>query len=120
MRDLQHRRDPLHRGFALRPGHFAHLQRESNVPGHAHVRIERITLEHHRDVAVAAGQESDIAIGHMDAARAWRFQPGDHVQQRALAATRGADQDQELTGLDLDVYAFEHFDGTEGFADLAD
>ena len=37
-------------------------------------------------------------------------QPGDHVEQRRLAAARGADQDQELAGVDLDVDALEDLD----------
>ena len=33
-------------------GEFAHLQAERHVVVHAHVRVERVVLEHHGDVAV--------------------------------------------------------------------
>ena len=44
--------------------------------------------------------DRDLALGH-------RVEPGDHVEQRRLAAAGGPDQHQELAGLDGDVDALE-------------
>jgi len=40
-------------------GEFAHLQAERHVVVHAHVRIERVVLEHHGDVAIHGRQLID-------------------------------------------------------------
>ena len=48
----------------------------------------------------APAADQDVALGH-------RVQPGDHVEQRRLAAARGPDQHQKFAGLDRDVDAFE-------------
>ncbi len=37
-----------------------------------------------------------------------RLKPGDHAQQRGLAAARRADENRELTGLDIEVDAVDH------------
>jgi hypothetical protein len=61
-----------------------------------------------------------VAIADVDGAAGRHVQPGDHVQQRRLAAARGAHEDQELAGLDLDVDALEDLDLAEGLANVAD
>jgi hypothetical protein len=62
---------------------------------HRHVRVERVVLEHHGDVAVARLELVDDApadgISPGD-----RLQPRDHAQQGGLAAARRADDDDEL------------------------
>jgi hypothetical protein len=40
-------------------GHLGDLEREPDVLPHRHVRVERIVLEHHRDVAIARRQVVD-------------------------------------------------------------
>ena len=75
-----------------------------------HVRIERIGLEHHRDVAVLAAAGALTARRRSGSRRGDRLQPGDHVQQGRLAAARAADQDQELALVDLDVDALQDID----------
>jgi len=98
---------PLHRSVALGLGHLAHLEREGDVAGDVHVRVERIALEHHRDVAILARQVRDVAATDVDAAGGGCVQAGDHVQQRRLAAARRADQDHELAGRDFEVDVVE-------------
>jgi len=49
---------------------------ESHVLPHAHVRVEGVVLEDHRDVAVARGQVVDDAIADPDLARADVLQAG--------------------------------------------
>ena len=57
---------------------------------HRHMRIERVVLEHHRDVAVARAHVVDDLAADLDVARIGVFEPGDRAQQRALAAARTA------------------------------
>ena len=83
-------------------GHLPQLEAVADVVGHAHVRVERVGLEHHRDVAAlgvdvvhAAAADAELAGGDVLEAR-------DHAEGRGLAAARRADEDQELAVLDVD------------------
>jgi hypothetical protein len=60
------------------------------------MRIERVGLEHHGDVAVLRCDVIDQPFADADLAAGSLLQPGDHAQQRGLAAARRADQDDEL------------------------
>ena len=61
-----------------------------------HVRIQRVVLEHHRDVAIARRHVVDDALADRKRARRDRFEPGDHAQQRRLAAAGRPDQHEQL------------------------
>ena len=67
------------------------------------MRVERVVLEHHRDVALGGLEVVDDAAADRDLAAGDLFQPGDHAQQRGLAAAGGADDDDELAVADLGV-----------------
>jgi hypothetical protein len=67
------------------------------------VRVERVVLEHHGDVAFArfkivhhAPADGHLALGDF-------LQPRDHAQDRGLAAARGADEHDELAVRDLEI-----------------
>jgi hypothetical protein len=47
---------------------LAHLQAESHVVVHGHVRIERVVLKHHGDVAVHGRQLVDHPVADHDLA----------------------------------------------------
>jgi len=81
----------------------AHLEREAHVLRRVHVRVERVVLEDHRDVAVLRRQVVDhLAVEH-DLPRGDRLEPGDHPEGGRLAAARWADEDDELAGPHLEV-----------------
>ena len=80
----------------------AQLQREAHVLAHAHVRIERVVLEHHRDVAVLGRLVVDDLVADAQLALADVLEPGDHPQRGRLPAPRRADEDDELAVLDLE------------------
>ena len=94
-------------------GELAQLQAEGEVVADRHVRVERVALEDHRDVAVLGGDVVHDAIADLERARGDFLEPGDHPQGGRLAAARGADQDHELAVLDLEVHVLDDLDGTE-------
>ena len=86
-------------------GHAAIAQAVGHVVVDAHMRIERVVLEHHRDVAIGGLDLVDDAPADVDLAAGDGLEPRDHAQQRGLAAAGGADQHAELAVADLEVDA---------------
>ncbi len=91
-------------------GEAADAQAVRHVVEHAHVRIERVVLEHHRDVAVLRLQSVHHARPDGDLAARDLLQSRDHAQQRGLAATGRTDDDDELAVGDAHVDAVDHCD----------
>ena len=84
------------------------------------MRIERVVLEHHRDVAIGRLYLVDDAAADVDLAAGDGFQPRDHAQQRGLAAAGGADQHAELAIADLEVDALDGLEAAGiGLADVS-
>ena len=50
-----------------------------------------------------------VLAANADLALSGLVQPRNDVEQRGLAAARGADQDEELAGRDVDVHLAQHF-----------
>ena len=71
-----------------------------------HVRIERVVLEHHGDVAVARAHVVDDLAADLDEAAVGLLEPGDGAEQRRLPAARRADEHGELAGGDVERYPF--------------
>ena len=95
-----------------------HLQPVAEVLRDRHVRIERVVLEHHRDVAVAGREPGDLALADPDVALGHLLEAGNHPQQRRLPAAGGADEDHELAAPDCQIDAV---DGTDvPVVDLSD
>ena len=67
-------------GIALEP------QPERHVLGHRHVWVERVVLEHHRDVPVLRRHVVDDDVVDRDLAVGDLLEPGDHAERRRLAA----------------------------------
>jgi hypothetical protein len=88
-------------------------QREAHVFGDGHVRVERVALEHHRQVALRGRQPRDVAAVEVDAAGAERLEPGDQAQQRRLAAAGRPDEHGELAARDRQVDALDRLDLAE-------
>ena len=61
-------------------------------------------------------RSDDIAIGQRDLAAIGRIEPGDQMQQRALAAAGFAGQRDALAGGDIEVHAAQHRDLLAGRA----
>ena len=103
---------------ALPHVHAAHGERQADIVGDRHVRVERVALEHHGDVAVACRQAVDPAAADGDAAAVVAFEPGDDAQQGRLAAARGPQQRQELAVGDIEGDVAQDFDRAEVFCDF--
>jgi hypothetical protein len=118
--------DPEHRGDRLNLGHdrlagsawrqaektlhrreLAHPQRHGDVLGHRQMRIERVGLEHHCDVARVRRQTFHRRAIDGDAARALDLEPGDDAQQGGLPTARGTQDGDELTRSDVEVDTIE-------------
>ncbi len=89
---------------------LAHLEPEGEVLVDRHVRVERVALEHHRDVALLRREVVDDTVADGERPARDRLQPGDHPQQRALAAARRADEHEELPVLDGERGALDGLD----------
>jgi hypothetical protein len=87
----------------LRPVDALELEREAHVARHRHVRIQRVVLEHHRDVAVLRRLVVDDVAVDLQVAVGDVLEPGDHAQRGRLPAPRRPDEDHELAVLDLQV-----------------
>src|SRR6266853_1598063 len=92
------------------------LQAECHVVVYRHVRVERVVLEHHGDVALLRCDAVDDALADRDPAGGDLLQPGDHPQERRLAAARRAHQHAELAVLDPDVHAVHDLGRAEALA----
>ena len=76
--------------------HLRQCQREGDVLADGHVRVERVGLEHHRDIAVLGRLLVHPLAADPKFSRRDLFQPGNHVQRGGLSAAGRADQDDEL------------------------
>ena len=86
--------------------HLRQGERERDVLPHGHVRVERIGLEHHRDVTVLGRLVVHPFAADAQLARRDLLQAGNHVQRRGLSAAGRADQDDELAVGDRDGEIF--------------
>jgi len=81
----------------------AHLERETHVLGCVHVRIERVVLEHHRDVPVLGRQVVDHVVVDAHGAGRDRLETGDHPQGSGLSASGWPDEYDELAVCDRQI-----------------
>jgi hypothetical protein len=102
-----------HSPLDLRPGHLAQLEAEGHVVEDRHMGIQRIRLEHHRDVPVLGREIVDHPIADQDPTLGELFETRQQAQRRRLAAARGADENEELLVLHLDIHVVDGNDISE-------
>jgi hypothetical protein len=100
--------------------HALELEREAHVLRYRHVRVERVVLEHHGDVAFLGRQVVHDAIADADLARGDFLEAGDHAQQRGLATARRANQHHEFAIGDVNRHALQRFEIAVVLAGLVD
>ena len=76
--------------------HMTEPQAERRDSRDGHVRVERVVLKHHREVAVLGPHVGDVVVADEDAAGGDRLEARDHPQERRLAAAGRADEHHEL------------------------
>jgi len=113
-------RGSLHLGIDLRAWLAGVLQSECHVVVHAHMRIQGIGLKHHGAATVRSRYCVDRLPVDADRAGAWRLQPCDHPQQGRLAASRRADEDDELPVVDRQVDAMQDGGLGKGLDDVVE
>ena len=79
------------------------LEREGDVFIDGHVRIKRIVLEDHRDVAVLGRDVVHLLAVDEELAAADLLETGDHAQRGRLAAAARADEHDELLVGHVDI-----------------
>jgi hypothetical protein len=84
-------------------GTFGQLQAEGHVVVQAHVRVQRVALEHHRDAALGRRHVVDHALADAQLARADVLQPAITRSSVDLPQPEGPDEDHELAVPDLQV-----------------
>ena len=88
-------------------GDAAHPKPERKVLANALVRVQRVVLEHHREIASLGWYLGHILPVDQDATARGHFEPGDDPQHGGLAAARRPDERKTLTVADVEINAPE-------------
>src|SRR5690606_19443366 len=99
-------------------GRAPEAQAERHVLVDVHVRVQRVVLEDHRDVAVLGRDVVDDPVTDAAGTFGDLLQAGDHAQRGGLAATGGTYEDHELLVLDLEVEVGDCHDVAEALVDV--
>ena len=113
LQQLGRHRDP--RGDLIL-GCLGDLQPVGHVIKHRHMRVKRIVLEHHRDIALHRLGLIDALIANADLAAGDALQPRHHPQKRGLATARRPDDHDELAIGHVDIHTVDHIRRAKGFA----
>ena len=81
-------------------GDAPHTQAISDIVRDAHVREQRIVLEHHPDLALVGRDFVDALAVDLDLAVVDHKKSGDQIEQCGLAAPRRSEQGHELAAAD--------------------
>ncbi|EJZ18176.1 phenol hydroxylase [Rhizobium sp. Pop5] len=118
--ELQDLGDPFHLPADFRPRHLLQAEGETDVFGNAHMRIERIGLEHHGNAAFVGRHIVDALAIEDKITLVDAFKAGDHAQQRRLATSGRTDEDGEFPVFHRDVDAFDDLERTVEFANVSE
>ncbi len=106
--DPEHARDARDPPRDLLTRHAVTLEAERQIVPHRHVRIERVILEYHGDVARLGRDFGDVVAVEHDGPRVERGEPRHRAQQGGLAAAGWTEQDEQLALEHLDVETAQH------------
>jgi hypothetical protein len=108
-------RDLMHPPLALLARRLVDAQAVPEVLAHGHVRIKRVVLEDHGEVALRRLESGDVAVADEDAPGSHLLQAADRAQQRRLAAAGRPDEHHELALVDRQV---DCVDGDDAVGEL--
>ena len=97
-----------------------HTQREGDIRGDAHVREERVVLEHDTDVTLVWRGADDLDIAETNAAVVGADEAGEHHQQGGFAGAGGAEQGEEFAAGDVEIDLVERAHQAVGLGHLTD
>src|SRR5271170_1506541 len=95
MLDLKRFRDTSDRLVPLGLRHAAHFHAERHVLRDRHVRIERVGLKHHGDVALGGMEIVDLLTFNANVAGGDRFKPRNRIEKRRFSAPGWADENEK-------------------------
>src|SRR5262249_11200792 len=95
--------DLLHTRLPVPLLHLRDPERETDVRGDGQVRVERVVLEDHGDVAGLRGVLADVTLPDEDRARVDLLEAREHAQRRRLPRAGGPDEHHELAVGDVEV-----------------
>jgi len=117
--DVEHARGLLDPGLDLGFRIVFQAQPERHVFGHRHVRVKRVILEHHGNVAVLRRHVVDDVAADHDVAVGDILQPGNHSQRGRFSAARRSHQHDEFMVGDVQIDAAHRLDVVIPFDNLA-
>ncbi|KAH0444073.1 hypothetical protein KCU90_g1083, partial [Aureobasidium melanogenum] len=117
--EVQHLRGGFDPRLETRGRLLANPRPERDVFVDRQMRIERVALEHHRYIALLRRKRIRARAADHQIAAADFLEPRDHPHQGALAATRWADQHDELAVIDVEIDAVHHLRVAIAFEDAA-
>ena len=116
-------------------GELKHLRRLANPPGHLllrasgepegkghvsgdiHVGVERVGLEHHRDVPLLGRCPGNVLVADEYLAARDRLQAGDHPEGGRFAASGRSDDDNEFAFVEMQIHHRNDIRGPERLGD---
>ena len=98
---------------------FPELQTEGEILFHGEMRVERVALEHHRDVSVFRRQRRYVSLGNFHGSRVYLFEPGDDAKERGFAATARTHEHAKLAARQRHVDAAQDWALPKGLLDAA-
>ncbi len=101
--DFEELRGVVHAADDFLLGELAQLEAKGQVLAHRHVRVQRVVLEYHRDVAVLRRDVVHAALADEDVAPRRVLEARHHAQRGGFAAARWTDEHHELAVEDLEV-----------------
>ena len=108
--DVEHARSLVDTALDLGLRIALQPQPERHVLRNRHVRVERVVLKHHRDIAILWRHVVDDVAADHDVAVGDIFQAGDHPQRGRLAAARRSHQHDKLMVGDVEIDAAHRLD----------
>src|SRR5262245_49777488 len=98
-------------------GNPAHPEAVAHIRRHAHVREQRVVLEHDADLAPIGRKIGNAPAVDRDLAAVGHQEAGDEVEERGLAAARRSEQGHQLAAADQQRYRVGRGDIAEAFGD---
>ena len=116
--DIQHFRDVFHSPVDIDLGKPLKPECEGHVPRDVHVRVKRVVLKDHRDIAVLGFQTADRLVVEPDFTGRQGFKTGEYAQRGGFSATGGPNEHGKLAVIELQAKRRKNSDTSKMFFDV--